>query len=565
MLHKTSFGHKMSTIHTLSEETVESLRSAVQIPSFEECLLSLVRKCLTNCPTKITIKFYAPIGYINIHDNGRGIPTSELKEYCKEFKPFLCKVNLVSRLKNSFYASKLIDSPFINERVVGEPFGTTVIISELFYKIPVRKKQLERNYQYFSCKKLLFPIFLVNLNVNFVLMNLFTGQTDVIKEEKEVINMFCQLHELKLNEVRKTSKFKVEVLKYETINFIYEFYISLKFSSRKFSNIIFIDNVNLNNDDDGSLSRLIEKKLLGIYYGKRSRQVKHAKSTFSFIVFIHSNAVIQNTLYSSPIEGIKKDVIQNLIEIVKESGVKESGVKESGVMESGVMESGLIVSQLNGRVKMKRQLEQRDNVTKEDLFNCKVICQFDKKFILCYCTHYTHQTLFIIDQHSADERIKLERIWRESGLLDGNIVYKKVDPPIRIRNLSETEVDLFNHGEGFLRMWGFSFKSFDCLNSISIFMVPEFLQKNFLSPQLLKKELLDALQNPCNSQPSPSFCLNILKLSMNSIACRSAIKFGDHLTTEQSESLLNELKKTKYPFSCAHGRPSVVPLCKIII
>lgn len=43
-------------------------------------------------------------------------------------------------------------------------------------------------------------------------------------------------------------------------------------------------------------------------------------------------------------------------------------------------------------------------------------------------------------------------------------------------------------------------------------------------------------------------------------ACRSAIKFGDKLATDEAEMLIENLSKCMFPFQCAHGRPSMVPL-----
>jgi DNA mismatch repair ATPase MutL len=42
------------------------------------------------------------------------------------------------------------------------------------------------------------------------------------------------------------------------------------------------------------------------------------------------------------------------------------------------------------------------------------------------------------------------------------------------------------------------------------------------------------------------------------IACRGAIKAGESLTVDQIKLLLNLLRKSKQPFTCPHGRPTVV-------
>ena len=47
---------------------------------------------------------------------------------------------------------------------------------------------------------------------------------------------------------------------------------------------------------------------------------------------------------------------------------------------------------------------------------------------------------------------------------------------------------------------------------------------------------------------------------MNSRACRSAIMFNDVLPRDQCEILVRKLADCMFPFQCAHGRPSLVPL-----
>ncbi|KJE04366.1 DNA mismatch repair protein MLH3 [Cryptococcus gattii NT-10] len=46
----------------------------------------------------------------------------------------------------------------------------------------------------------------------------------------------------------------------------------------------------------------------------------------------------------------------------------------------------------------------------------------------------------------------------------------------------------------------------------------------------------------------------------NSKACRGAIMFEDRLSYDQCGRLVHQLSRTRFPFMCAHGRPSMVPL-----
>ncbi|CAG8765722.1 4732_t:CDS:2, partial [Cetraspora pellucida] len=47
---------------------------------------------------------------------------------------------------------------------------------------------------------------------------------------------------------------------------------------------------------------------------------------------------------------------------------------------------------------------------------------------------------------------------------------------------------------------------------------------------------------------------------LNSKACRGAIKFNDKLTLNQCQELISELAFCDFPFQCAHGRPSMIPI-----
>jgi DNA mismatch repair protein MLH3 len=58
----------------------------------------------------------------------------------------------------------------------------------------------------------------------------------------------------------------------------------------------------------------------------------------------------------------------------------------------------------------------------------------------------------------------------------------------------------------------------------------------------------------------PRLILDYLK----SMACHSAVKFGDPLTLAECKSIVGQLSKCELPFQCAHGRPSILPVLKIV-
>ncbi len=47
-----------------------------------------------------------------------------------------------------------------------------------------------------------------------------------------------------------------------------------------------------------------------------------------------------------------------------------------------------------------------------------------------------------------------------------------------------------------------------------------------------------------------------------SMACRAAIKANDKIVDMEIKSLLNQLEKCENPFTCPHGRPTIVEITK---
>ena len=46
-------------------------------------------------------------------------------------------------------------------------------------------------------------------------------------------------------------------------------------------------------------------------------------------------------------------------------------------------------------------------------------------------------------------------------------------------------------------------------------------------------------------------------------ACRYAVMFGDDVQPHEGAALVEALSRTRQPLSCAHGRPTVVPLADV--
>lgn len=212
------------------------------------------------------------------------------------------------------------------------------------------------------------------------------------------------------------------------------------------------------------------------------------------------------------------------------------------------------------------------NLSKADLEAASVLTQVDRKFILIQ-THATDDAdalLVLIDQHAADERIKVEELY--SQLCSG--VVTSLSKPI-IFEVSQREFVLFARHQKHLTGWQIAY-DLNAPSRIIVRALPSLIAERCrLDPKLLIDLLRREIHGPSlstsassipSSSPSAEWIHRIphcpagLVEMVNSRACRSAIMFNDVLSKEQCGELVRRLSLCMLPFQCAHGRPSCVVL-----
>ncbi|XP_031269217.1 DNA mismatch repair protein MLH3 isoform X2 [Pistacia vera] len=204
-----------------------------------------------------------------------------------------------------------------------------------------------------------------------------------------------------------------------------------------------------------------------------------------------------------------------------------------------------------------------ESISKNCLEYAKVLQQVDKKFIPIVAGG----TLALIDQHAADERIRLEELRRKVLSEEGKTVtYLDAEQELV---LPEIGYQLLHNYAQQMKDWGWicnihnqgsrSFKkNLNLLHQrptiVTLLAVPCILGVNLSDVDLL--EFLQQLADTDGSSTVPPAVLRVL----NSKACRGAIMFGDSLLPSECSLIVEELKHTSLCFQCAHGRPTTVPL-----
>lgn len=196
------------------------------------------------------------------------------------------------------------------------------------------------------------------------------------------------------------------------------------------------------------------------------------------------------------------------------------------------------------------------------------------------CRSDLNDHLVIIDQHAADERIKLEHFLNQFTLKDLRETAVQLEEPIII-DINDDEKGILYEFRSIFNQFGVFYTIMEDVRfKVVVTKIPELAytkistEKNYQVRHDFVKQLVIGHAHSINgkqvsriTQPKntpwemaiknyPLALINIYK----SRACKEAIKFGDQLDIAQCQELVKKLSRCVYPFQCAHGRPSMIPL-----
>ncbi len=179
--------------------------------------------------------------------------------------------------------------------------------------------------------------------------------------------------------------------------------------------------------------------------------------------------------------------------------------------------------------------------TSTEIPQVKVLGQVDALYVIAE----TKDGLMIIDQHAAHERILFEQV-RDSKRTDS----QELIVPINLE-LNPKEKVLMKECIPYLEEFGFRISEFG-FDAFAVTAVPHVLGK-MEDPGLVHDIITDIL-----SEGKIKDETGIFERVTKSIACRGAIKAGADCSGEQMERLIKQLFMTGNPYTCPHGRPTMV-------
>ena len=441
--------------------------------------------------------------------------------------------------------------------------GTIIKVSNLFYNTPVRLKYLKSLYaelanitDYVNKMALAYP------NIKFVLIN----------NDKELLNTDGSGNLLKV------------------INAIYGLSVTKKMmeidnSNDDFHIIGYTTYPEVNRSNKNNITILVNNRVIKNYdITKTIHECYHtfmAEDKYPITVL---NIICDPYLIDVNIHPTKMDVkfskLDDLKELIDKTIVKK--LKENLLIQEGFHDTEGVLEQID-RVESKPEYVapnyseitlnfevNEDNKTYLNVSENDNTEHFDEREELipiheveikpikpigaCHGTYIIGENedgIYIIDQHAAAERINYEKCYKAILSHSKNIIDLLV--PITIELPNNEYIILKKHFD-ILNRLGFIYEEFG-INTIVIRSHPTWL------PEYALEEAIRKIIDIIITEEDFSELKFSDRVSMT-MACKMSIKANDAITIDDMEYLLNKLIKTDNPYTCPHGRPTIIKYTK---
>ena len=165
-----------------------------------------------------------------------------------------------------------------------------------------------------------------------------------------------------------------------------------------------------------------------------------------------------------------------------------------------------------------------------------------------YILGVSDDTFYMIDQHAAHERIFFEKLTK--SFYSEKTASQLTMTPIRI-DVSYSVKEREEEWIGFLEMSGFDISQFGP-KTYAFKAFPSYMSHK--EAEIFLDDFFDSIEYEKSFRSEKTVAKIITR------ACKSAVKGNTTLSDAEIESLLKQLAKAENPFSCPHGRPTVIRL-----
>lgn len=629
----------MSVINLLDDNTIDKIAAGEVVERPSSVVKELIENSIDSGATAITVEIKnGGIEFIRITDNGIGIAKDDVR------KAFLrhatskiitiddllsvssmgfrgealasissvSKVELISKQSDSLMGIRyeIHGGKEISLDEVGAPNGTTIIVKNLFYNTPARRKFLKsESSEAAHIADIVEHLSLCRPDISFTFINssktkITTSGNRDLKEviyriygrdtSKEIIPISYEENGITVEGYIGTPSINRPSRNYETY-FINNRYIQNNIVAKSIEEgykaylmqhkfpfcVLHISmdsseldvnvhpaklEVRFNNKEEFAnvisnavKSTLANNEMIPSFEINDSKNLKEAIS-YEKIEPFETNRIIENT---SDFENDKSDDVlnnesadENIIssnnELIFDVGFSDEEEADNPVDYFDTNSSKQVASYANPHFKItsENQFSMFDNevvLSEESRKDYILLGQvFDTYWIISF-----KDKLYFVDQHAAHEKVNYEKIMKR--VENGEVYNQALNPPIIVTLTPKESIILSENIDTFSKL-GFEIEEYGG-GEYALRSVP--LELYFNNPKDMFLEIMKECEE-YGLKGTP----DVITSRVATMACKASVKGGMKVSIEEMETLLDELLKLENPYHCPHGRPTIFSMSK---
>jgi len=444
----------------------------------------------------------------------------------------------------------------VSEALIAQKKGTEITVRSLFYNTPVRLQNLKNEYVELSyIADFVMKIAFARPDIAFKLIN----------NDKVLLHTFGSGNLL------------------EVVNAIYgsevaKNMLEIKGSSNLYQVSGYISNLNITRSSKGNMTFIVNgrsvknNKLFNTVLDAYKGYLMIGKYPYVIINITSSSNLIDVNIHPSKIEvrfteekELEELIVSSIKKVLGKTNLTVYLDEEEKLEEIKEEPKKIDLETINVKETEELELEEQEveiPVLKEEVtqYNLDFAELKEEKFsnfdyigqlFNTYIILEDGNDFYLVDQHAAAERVNYELILdslkEESHkkyelLVPINLQYSKRDYLLVLDHLDEIE------------HLGIELEEFG-LNSFNIRVIPNWIFRG------REKEFLDQIIDDIIHSKKTEREEFLDSLAIN-LACKKSIKASNRLSKEEVTTLLKDLEQTKNPYTCPHGRPTIVKLNK---
>ena len=461
------------------------------------------------------------------------------------------KLTIISKTKDDNFGTKLLAEAgnIIEKEEIGAQIGTTILVENLFFNVPVRYKFLKQDATELRyIKEWVQKEALSNPEVSFKLIN--EGKTlfqtsgngkieDIIysiygKELKEnIVKVDYEEEDIKITGVIGNT--------------------TIARDSRK-DQIIFLNKRNIKNQVLTNSADQAFKGSTGI--GKYGFLILNLEMPANYYdINVHPTKMEVRFIDENKIYKIFYHAIKNAILSKQFLGNAETEKENEYEFLTNHFENSKENSKQKQEERITEEIQENSNNISEN------ICREEKRKVeykyvgilfRTYIIAEIENEIYLIDQHAAHERLLYEQIKENyKSKLSSNSQMMLVP---EVYNLTHKEIQFIKKNKELFQTYGFDIEMFG-ENAVKVNGVPD-IEYRSKSKNIFLEVLDEMITNERSSLK------DVEERFVATVACKAAVKANMDLTPQEVDYLIQNLLTLKNPYTCPHGRPTTVKFNK---